>query len=595
MFRIDSDITEAEYVQLPAKFNPTGFDADEWVRIAKDAGMRYVVITSKHHDGFCMFEAPGTDYRITNTAFGRDVCKELSVACEKADMPLGFYYSPPDMHHPGYRDVSKPATSNWTGEPKRKEWATYLDYMESHLRKLLTDYGKVRMIWFDGLTNHNKYDPARFKKLIHELDPDTLINDRCGDDYDFITPEQFIPKGGVPVRTGKPPAGVDPGGDGFFRTVCALYKVPGIRGWLKKQMEKYAAGSLDLTALPQAPYPSPERYQLWETCMTIGGSWAYNPKETEWKSAGLLIRNLSSVASRGGNYLLDVGPTGLGTFPAESVERLARIGRWLSVNGEAVYGTTYAPTQSLPWGRTTRKGDTLYLHVFDWPADGRLVLPEVPGTVTDARLLTGEPLRLVTEGEGLAVHLPATAPDPDVSVIALEFAPDAPGWTRYDERISGGKPASRHLRSQIINSAWINALINGLLAYFTYRGRADLPYLEAAVDILITVAIISFLTAWLNVGDTRTKLEKNTLAQPLRAGRRWLLPHGPALRGLVLMVVCTALLGGVVLDGSLFLFGVTVVPHDAYIALKTLYTGAAGALAAALAVLSVYREGKRPD
>ena len=260
MFANRTRISEKEYASLPTRFNPTGFDADAWVQMAKEAGMRYMVITSKHHDGFCMFDAPGTDYKITNTPYGKDICLELAEACARQNMPLGFYYSPPDMHHPGYRNIKKPATKNWTGEPKRKEWAQYLDYMESHIRKLLTDYGEVSVMWFDGLTNHGKYDPARFHKLVHELSPNTLINDRLGDGYDFVTPEQFIPKLGIPAVTGKPPSGIDPGGDGFFNTVCFLFKIPLARGWIRSQMMKYSDGTLELTPVHQEPYPSPDRF-----------------------------------------------------------------------------------------------------------------------------------------------------------------------------------------------------------------------------------------------------------------------------------------------------------------------------------------------
>lgn len=130
MFANTRRISQKEYVSLPSRFNPTEFDPDLWVQTAKEAGMRYIVITSKHHDGFCMFDAPGTDYKITNTAYGKDICLELAQACARQNMKLGFYYSPPDMHHFGYRDTRKPATANWTGEPKRKEWAAYLDYMD---------------------------------------------------------------------------------------------------------------------------------------------------------------------------------------------------------------------------------------------------------------------------------------------------------------------------------------------------------------------------------------------------------------------------------------------------------------------------------
>lgn len=229
MFGTQRDITEAEYRALPSRFNPVDFDPDVWVRLAQEAGMGYMIFTAKHHDGFCMFDAPGTDYKITNTPYGKDICLELSQACARAGMPLGFYYSPPDMDHPGYRDTRQPATKNWTGQPKRETWGAYLDTMESHLRKLLTDYGKVAVMWFDGLTNHGKYDPERFHRLVHTLSPNTLINDRLGEGYDFITPEQFIPSG-IPARTGKPNPSMDPGGDAFFRTVSALSTMPLVGG-----------------------------------------------------------------------------------------------------------------------------------------------------------------------------------------------------------------------------------------------------------------------------------------------------------------------------------------------------------------------------
>ncbi|MEE4193976.1 MAG: alpha-L-fucosidase, partial [Anaerolineae bacterium] len=361
MFQNTKRISLAEYEQLPAQFNPVDFDADEWVRIAQEAGMRYIVFTAKHHDGFCMFDAPGTDYKITNTPYGKDICLELAQACERAGMSLGFYYSPPDMHHPGYRDTSKPATKNWTGEPERKEWADYLDYMESHLRKLLTDYGKVSILWFDGLANHGKYDPERFHQLVHELSPDTLINDRLGNGFDYVTPEQFIPKEGVPARTGKPAPGLDPGGDGFFRLVCSLFNIPVLRGWIRKQMQKYADGTLELTPVHQETYPSPERFQPWETCMTMGQTWAYNPDETTWKTSETLIQNLVQVVSKGGNYLLNVGPTDIGTFPPEAIERLRAIGNWMEKNHGAIYGNTYTPLQGQSWGQATRKDDTVFL------------------------------------------------------------------------------------------------------------------------------------------------------------------------------------------------------------------------------------------
>ena len=305
------EISEADYVSLANRFNPTGFDPKAWVRSAQGAGMRYCVFTAKHHDGFCMFDAPETDYKITNAPYGRDLCKELADACAEAGLALGFYYSPPDMHHHGYRDTTKPATSNWLGEPSRPEWAEYLDYMESHIRKLLTEYGDISLLWFDGLSSHDKYDPARFHRLVRELSPTTLINDRLGGGPDFITPEQYIPSAGIPIKS-KPAGGIT---DAQFRWLLRLLGAPLIGTWLKKLARRYGEGNLQLARIPSAPYPDPEDFQPWETCMTMNKTWAYNPTDRAYKPAAELIRNLVKVTGRGGNDRLNIGPTPEGEFP----------------------------------------------------------------------------------------------------------------------------------------------------------------------------------------------------------------------------------------------------------------------------------------
>jgi alpha-L-fucosidase len=420
MFETTVKLTEKEYVALPARFNPVDFNPDEWVRLAKEAGMRYIVITSKHCDGFCMFNAPGTDYKITNTPFGRDVCLELAQACARSGMRLGFYYSPIDLHHPGYRDTRKPSTTNWTGEPQRKEWGGYLDYMESAIRKLLTDYGDVALIWFDGVANHGKYDPERFHKLIHALSPNTLINDRLGEGYDYITPEQFIPSTGIPVRSGKPLAAMDPNGDKFWRTICTLHRIPLIKGWLRKQGRKFYGGGMELTPIDKEPYPSPEHFQPWETCMTMGKTWAFNPTEKNWKPPAALLRNLIEVASGGGNFLLNVGPTAGGKFPPEAVERLQYIGRWMKIYNQTIYGSTYTSLLGQRWGRATRNGNTIYLHIFDWPADGKLLVDNFPGMARTVSLFAGERLTFSQNGNLLEIAVPATAPDPDIAVLTVE-------------------------------------------------------------------------------------------------------------------------------------------------------------------------------
>jgi alpha-L-fucosidase len=589
MFGTVNRISESEYRALPARFNPVDFDAEAWVRTAREAGMQYIVITSKHHDGFCMFDAPGTDYKITNTPFGRDICLELSQACAKLGMRLGFYYSPPDMHHPGYRDTSKPATQNWLGEPKRKEWPLYLDYMESHIRKLLTDYGHVSILWFDGLANHGKYDPERFHHLIRSLSPDTLINDRLGDDYDFVTPEQFIPKLGIPIRTGKPPAGVDPGGDGFFSLVKSLFKVPGLRGWIRKQLKKYNDGSLELTPVMQETYPNPKRFQAWETCMTMGQSWAYNPQETAWKTPEKLVRNLVEVVSRGGNYLLNVGPTERGTFPPEAVERLKHIGGWMQQNGEAIYGSTYTPLQSANWGRATLKENHIYLHIFDWPDSRKLEIPAFPITAEKIRLLSGEQLTFAQNKSQLEINLPAQASDVDVTVLKVEFSDENNGLSAFSPESETKTSTLQYIKKQARVNFIINSILNGMIAFFSYRMRATIPYAEAAIDILITVFIISYLISWLNIGSTRTEIIKGNLPSPVKGWPALKLPRGAGSGALLISMVCVIFFGGLILDGLLYLIAPNGFTPWAYIAIKTLYTGLCAALAAALTIQSVVR------
>jgi alpha-L-fucosidase len=595
MFRTQISITEKEYIALPAQFNPVDFNPDEWVRLAQEAGMRYMVITSKHHDGFCMFDAPGTDYKITNTPYGKDICLELAQACARAGMPLGFYYSPPDMHHPGYRDTSKPATTNWTGEPQRKAWSEYLDYMESHIRKLLTDYGDVCVMWFDGLTNHGKYDPERFHQLVHELSPKTLINDRLGEDYDFITPEQFIPKKGIPARSGKPNPSMDAGGDAFFRMMSSLSKAPIVGGWLRKQVEKYGEGTLELVKVHQEPFPSPERFQPWETCMTMGGSWAYNPTETDWKTSGALIRNLVNVVSRGGNYLLNIGPTPRGTFPPEAVDRLQHIGRWMKTSSQAIYGNAYTPLRDQPWGQATRKGDSLSLHIFEWPTDDKLVIDTFPGQAYSVSLLAGEGLEFSQNGPRLEITLPAQPPDPDVSVVSVTIDPAEKGWREYSAPVAATIAPKKYIQDQATASFLINLVVNGLIAFFSYRTRGSIPYAEAAIDILITVFIVTFLTAWIMVGVARGEFKKGNLARTPSSGRGIRLPYGAALRSLLISLACVIGFGGIFLDGLLYIFSPVAVNNWAYILLKALYTGASGALASALTVLSVFSDENRVE
>jgi alpha-L-fucosidase len=406
-------ITEADYRALPAKFNPVNYDPAAWVRLASQAGMRYMVFTTKHHDGFCMFDAPGTDYKITRTPYGKDIVAQLAAACKSQKMRLGFYYSPPDMNHPGYRDTSKLATINWMGEPSRPQWPGYLDYMESHVRTLLTKYGDVAILWFDGLFDQNKYQPERFHSLIHKLSPKTLINDRLGPELgDYTTPEQFFP-GGIPIRRTAPLADFTPEMITRLADAMAAKKMPPMDVMAKLT-------EINKSRYPTAPNPPREQFQLWETCMTMNDTWGFCPTDHNFKSGEKLIRTLVEVASRGGNLLLNVGPRPDGTFPPEAVERLTLIGQWMERNGRAIHGTTYGPVQGVPAVRSTQNGKSVFLHVFDWPTGGKLELADFGRPVKSAALLAGAgALKFTQENRKIVIDVPAAAPDAIASVIEL--------------------------------------------------------------------------------------------------------------------------------------------------------------------------------
>lgn len=379
-------ITEAEYRALPRRFNPTRFEPAAFVELAKSAHQRYIVFTTKHHDGFCMFDSAYTDYKITNTPYKKDIVAQLAGACHEAGMPLGFYYSPPDMNHPAFRDTSQLASKNWNGEPTRPEWPMYLDYMELQLRELLTGYGEVALIWFDGLYNQRKFDGNRMHRAILEVQPQVLINNRIGIPGDFETPEQFLPES-IPVK-----------GDTL-------------------DFDHRKAGT-DPTYVPTV-----DEFRLWETCMTINQTWAYNKNDREFKSSQYLIRTLVEVASRGGNFLLNVGPEPDGTIQPEFSERLHAIGKWMEINGDSIYGTTYGPVQGESAFRMTAKGSDVFVHLFDWPGTKlEIVSSRLPKIIGAGLLANGRPLPFSQEEKRVRIDLPPQAPDPNVTVIRLKSA-----------------------------------------------------------------------------------------------------------------------------------------------------------------------------
>ena len=367
----NGEITEAEYRALPERFNPTLFDPHAWIALAKSAGQRYMVFTTKHHDGFCMFDSLYTSYKITRTPYGKDIVKMLADACHADNMPLGFYYSPPDMNHPGFRDTSKLSAKNFRGEPERPEWPLYLDYMGLQLDELLTRYGSVAELWFDSVDMRvqAEYDGQRFLDQVRRLQPATVVNNRLGVPADFITPEQFIPKA-IPVK--------------------------GVR----MDSPDHSQADKMAVAVPRA-----EDFQPWETCMTINNTWAYRPKDHNFKSTDVLIRVLIEVISRGGNFLLDVGPQPDGVIQPEFVERLQAMGEWTRRNAAAIYGSTYGPLQGQTAYRTTSRAGKFYVFAMDSAATELIVGP-LDRPVREVKLLaTGKPLTFHTNGKNTSIPL----------------------------------------------------------------------------------------------------------------------------------------------------------------------------------------------
>ncbi len=370
-----AQIPVAEYEQFAPQFDPVLFDPQEWVSRAKDAGMKYIVITSKHHDGFCLFDSKLTDYDVVDaTPFNRDILKELADECHKQGIKMCWYHSIMDWHHPDYLPRREWETRSAEGA----DFERYVKHMKGQVKELLTNYGEIGVMWFDGEWEH------------------TWIPKRGIDLYDHV--RSIAPEVIVNNRVGKGRAGMA----GTFDPEAS----PGDFG------------------TPEQEIPATGLGYDWETCMTMNDHWGYNKNDHNWKSTQDLIQKLVDIASKGGNFLLNVGPTAEGLFPQPSIDRMKEIGDWMRVNGESIYGTTASLFENLEWGRSTTKGNTIFLHIFDWPENGRL---SVPGLVSKAQrvyLLADRQMEpAISYQAGTAIlSLPDKAPDPNASVIALEFS-----------------------------------------------------------------------------------------------------------------------------------------------------------------------------
>ena len=377
-------IPVTEYAQLASQFNPVKFDAEEWVKLAEDAGQKYIVITSKHHDGFSMYHSAVSKYNVFDaTPFHRDPLKELAAACARHGIKFGFYYSQSqDWHDPNG------AGNTWDFGPDGL--AGYKDYdqylrgkAEPQVKELLTGYGPVCLIWFDTARMMDGNRPQRFIDIVHNLQPATLIDGRLGAAGDYV--------------------------------------------------------SMGDNRIPDAVVPGD-----WEVPATLNKTWGFKKDDHDWKTPEDLTFKLVDIVSKGGNYLLNVGPTAEGLIPQPSQDNLRAVGRWLKVNGVAIYGAGPTPfgdelgapdpgkqdkngkpvfVQSTDW-RCTAKPGKLYIHLFKWP-NGSFEVSKVKGKVTKAYLLadtTHSALKMSQKGDKVTVSLPAAAPGRIASVMVLETA-----------------------------------------------------------------------------------------------------------------------------------------------------------------------------
>ncbi len=378
------EIPVKDYREHTRSFNPVEFNAREWVQIAQNAGMKYIVITAKHHDGFAMYDSKASDYNIVDwTPFDRDPLKELAAACKDEGLRFCVYYSHrEDWDHPGAYGNGWDYDNDWAGENWEKDlykadgngrtpmmgFKTYLEEKAiPQVRELMTEYGPIGLVWFDrGI--YTLEQGRMFVDLVHNLQSGCLINSRVGHYYDEqIGDYQSLGDNRMPI------------------------------------------GGID---------------EYWETPQTLNGTWGYNPYDELWKSPEEVLDRLVKIVSCGGNYLLNVGPTGEGIIPGESVRIITEAGQWVSRNAESIYGTTASPFSELPFGYCTVKGSRLFVHIRDWPENGAILLPGLRSTVITGYFLLDKSKKVSTAktADGVTVSLPGKPLDSPMTVVVLELA-----------------------------------------------------------------------------------------------------------------------------------------------------------------------------
>lgn len=379
-------LTNEQYQKYFDIFNPDMFNPKDWARMAKEAGMKYVVLTAKHHEGFCLWDSKYTDYKATNTPFGRDIIKEYVEAFRAEGLKVGFYYSLIDWHHPEYTIDSRhpqrqDSDTAYTRLNKGRDMKKYQEYMKNQVRELLTNYGEISIIWFDfsfpgkNGKGHNEWDSENLLKLARSLQPGIIVDDRLDlrdveGGWDFTTPEQV-----------------------------KVTKWPEVNG-------------------KRVP---------WETCQTFSGSWGYFRDETSWKSNAQLLELLIESVSKGGNLLLNVGPTARGTFDFRAQDRLKSMGEWMKYNSRSVYNCTEAPAEFavpantlLTYNPATKR---LYVHLLAYPM-GRLTLTNMADKVKYIQFLHDASEVKYSAGRGeaandLSLQLPVLKPPVEIPVLEV--------------------------------------------------------------------------------------------------------------------------------------------------------------------------------